>query len=99
MAKKMIRPLRSDREHAAALAEIERYFERKPKPRTPAADRFDMLALVIEDYERKRWPIEPPDPIDATVGACRRRASVKRTSDACSGRVSVHPTFCHADVD
>ena len=65
MAKKVIRPLRSDAEHRAALAEIERYFEREPKPGTAAADRFDLLALVIEDYERKRWPIEAPDPVDA----------------------------------
>ena len=65
MAKKMIRPLRSDAGHKAALAEIERYFEREPKPGTTAADRFDLLALVIEDYERKRWPIEAPDPVDA----------------------------------
>ena len=62
---KPIRPLRSDAEHKRALAEIERYFEREPKPGTPAADRFDLLALVIEDYEKKRWPIEPPDPVDA----------------------------------
>jgi HTH-type transcriptional regulator / antitoxin HigA len=48
-----------------ALEEIERYFEMEPKPGTPEADRFDLLALVIEDYERKRWPIEPPDTIDA----------------------------------
>ena len=65
MAKKMIRPLRTDAEHKSALVEIERYFEREPKSGTPAADRFDLLALVIEDYERKRWPIEPPDPVDA----------------------------------
>ncbi len=65
MAKKVIRPLRSDAEHKAALAEIERYFEREPRLGTPAADRFDLLALVIEDYERRRWPIEAPDPIDA----------------------------------
>ena len=65
MAKKVIRPIRSDAAHKAALAEIARYFEREPKPGTPAADRFDLLALVIEDYERKRWPIEAPDPVDA----------------------------------
>jgi HTH-type transcriptional regulator/antitoxin HigA len=64
-AKKMIRPLRTDAEHKAALTEIERYFDREPKPGTSAADRFDLLALVIEDYERKRWPIDPPDPVDA----------------------------------
>ena len=65
MAKKVIRPLRNDAEHKAALAEIERYFAREPKLGTSAADRFDLLALVIEDYERKRWPIEAPDPIEA----------------------------------
>jgi len=65
MAKKMIRPLRSEAAYDAALREIERYFEKEPKPGTPEADRFDLLALVIEDYERKRWPIEPPDTIDA----------------------------------
>ncbi len=65
MAKKMIRPLRSEADYEAALEEIEEYFESEPKPGTPEADRFDLLALVIEDYEKKRWPIEPPDTIDA----------------------------------
>ncbi len=65
MAKKAIRPLRSEAEHRTALAEIGGYFEREPKPGSAAADRFNLLALVIEDYERKRWPIEPPDPVDA----------------------------------
>ena len=65
MAKKMIRPIRTETEYNEALKEIERYFEVEPKPETPEGDRFDLLALIIEDYERKRWPIEPPDPIDA----------------------------------
>ena len=59
---KTIRPLRSEADYDAALEEIERYFDSEPKPGTLEADR---LALVIEDYERKRWPIEPPDAIDA----------------------------------
>jgi len=65
LTKKAIRPLRNEADYDAALAEIERYFDKSPKPGTPAADRFDLLALVIEDYERRRWPIEPPNPIDA----------------------------------
>ena len=65
MAKKITRPLRSEADYDAALEEVERYFEIEPKPGTPEADRFDLLALIIEDYERKRWPIEPPDTIDA----------------------------------
>ena len=65
MAKKAIRPLRSEKDYDAALAEIERYFVKPPKRGTLEADRFDLLALVIEDYERKFWPIDPPSPVDA----------------------------------
>ena len=65
MAKKVIRPIRSEADYDSALAEIERYFDHEPKLGTPDADRFDLLALVIEDYERRRWPIDPPDPIAA----------------------------------
>jgi len=64
-AKTPIRPLRSAADYDAALAAIESYFDNEPKPGTPAADRFDLLALVIEDYEKKHWPIDPPDPVDA----------------------------------
>ena len=60
-----IRPLRSEADYEAALDSIERYFDREPRPGTAEADRFDLLTLVIEDYERQRWPIEPPDPVDA----------------------------------
>jgi HTH-type transcriptional regulator / antitoxin HigA len=65
MAKEITRPLRSEADYEAAVDEIERYFDRPPKPGSPDADRFDLLSLVVEDYERERWPIDPPDPIDA----------------------------------
>ena len=65
MAKKPIRPLRTKADHEAALDEIEAYFDKEPKSGSPEADRFDLLALVIEDYEKKHWPIASPDPIEA----------------------------------
>jgi HTH-type transcriptional regulator/antitoxin HigA len=65
MAKKVIRPLRSEADDDAAFEEVERFFENEPKPGTPEADRFELLALIIEDYERKRWPIDPPHTVDA----------------------------------
>jgi HTH-type transcriptional regulator/antitoxin HigA len=57
MAKRTIRPLRSETDYDAALKEIERYFDREPEPGSADADRFDLLALVIEDYECRHWPI------------------------------------------
>ena len=55
-------PLRSEADYDAALAEIERYFHNEPKPGTPEAGHFDLLARVIEDYEQDRWPIDPLTP-------------------------------------
>ena len=64
-----IRPLKTKADYDAALKEIERYFEHQPESGTPEGDRFDLLALVIEDYERKHWRIDAADPIEAVKGA------------------------------
>ena len=60
-----IRPLRTEADYNAALAKIAHYFEVEPELGTPEADHFDLLALVIADYEARHWPIDPPDPVDA----------------------------------
>ncbi len=60
-----IRPIHSEAEYDDALKQIERYFITEPTPGTEEADRFDLLALVIADYEAKHWPVEPLDPVDA----------------------------------
>jgi HTH-type transcriptional regulator/antitoxin HigA len=62
---KNIRAIRTEADYDWALAEIEQYFQAEPDPGTPAADRFDVLATLIEAYEAKHWPIEPADPIEA----------------------------------
>ncbi|GBQ32294.1 helix-turn-helix domain-containing protein [Gluconacetobacter azotocaptans] len=59
-----IRPIRTDADHEWALKEIERYFENEPSPGSPDGDRFDVLATLIEAYERAHFPIEAPAPID-----------------------------------
>ena len=91
MAKEIVRVLRSEADYDAALEEIERYFESEPEPGTPDADRFDLLALIVEDYERKRWPIEPPDAIDAIRYRMEMGGFTRPISAACSVRASAHP--------
>jgi HTH-type transcriptional regulator/antitoxin HigA len=58
------RPIRTEAEYKAALVEIERYFVNEPKKGTPEADRFDLLALLIEAYEDQHHPIGPPHPVE-----------------------------------
>jgi HTH-type transcriptional regulator/antitoxin HigA len=60
-----IRAIRNEADYDWALSEIARYFESEPEPGTQAAERFDVLASLIEAYEAKHWAIEPTDPIDA----------------------------------
>ncbi len=59
-----IRPLRSEADYDAALKAIEVYFDHEPDDGSAEADRFDLLALVIADYEARHWPIDAPDAPD-----------------------------------
>lgn len=59
-----IRPIRNEEDYAWALGEIERYFEDQPEPGSAEADRFDVLADLIEAYENRIFPVGPSDPID-----------------------------------
>ena len=65
MRKMDIKPLRTERDYDWALAEVEQYFAKEPRRGTPEADRFDVLAALIESYEARHWAIDPPDPIEA----------------------------------
>jgi len=60
-----IRPIRTEDDYDWALQEIGTYFAAVPEPGTAEADRFDILANLIEAYESKRWRIDPVDPVEA----------------------------------
>lgn len=60
-----IRPIRTDHDHRAALAEIDRYWG-APEG-TEEGDQLDVLLALVEIYEAKRWPsdlAESFDPVD-----------------------------------
>ena len=61
-----VRPIRTDKDHKAALAEIEAYWG-APEG-SEQGDKLDVLLALVEIYEAKRWPIDMAkrfDPIDA----------------------------------
>lgn len=61
--KDSVKPIRSKRDHAAALAEVERLWGAKSG--TPEGDHLDVLATLIDAYEAIHYPMDPPDPIEA----------------------------------
>ncbi len=58
-----VKPIRNKKDHAAALAEVERLWGAKSG--TPEGDRLDVLATLIDAYEAAHYPIDPPDPVEA----------------------------------
>ena len=58
-----LKPIRTEADYEAALAEIERLMEAKPE--TAAGDRLDILTTLVEAYEAEHHPINAPDPIAA----------------------------------
>ena len=58
-----IQPIRTEADHEAALAEIERLFDAAPN--TPENDRLDVLTTLVEAYEAHHYPVPEPDPIEA----------------------------------
>ena len=60
-----IKPITSDAEHEEAVAEIDQLVHRIPAAGTVAADRIGIRAMLVEAYEDRHWPIDPPDPVEA----------------------------------
>ena len=58
-----IRPINTEADHDAALAEIEALLGSEPG--TAECDRLQVLSILVEAYEDERYPIPPPDPIEA----------------------------------
>ncbi len=60
-----IRPLRTEDDYEAALKEIENLWG--VPYGSPEGDRMEVLVTLVEAYEEKHYPIEPPDPIEAIL--------------------------------
>jgi len=58
-----LKPIKTEVDYRAALERLEKIFDAKLG--TPESDELDILALMIDDYENKYYPIEAPDPIEA----------------------------------
>jgi len=61
--KNNVKPVRTKKDYEAALGEVERLWGARLG--TPAGDRLDVLATLIDAYEAAHFPIDPPDPIEA----------------------------------
>jgi HTH-type transcriptional regulator/antitoxin HigA len=60
-----IKAIRTEHDYLAALREVSALIDSDPSPDTPDGERLDVLGTLVQAYEAKHHPIDPPDPIDA----------------------------------
>ena len=71
-----IRPIRNSSDHESALKRIEALMSSQNG--TTEGDELDVLATLVDAYEKEHFPIEAPDPVEAIqfrmeqMGLCRK---------------------------
>ena len=58
-----IKPIRTKADYRATLKELETLMHARPG--SPEGERLDVLATLVEAYERKHFPMDLPDPVAA----------------------------------
>lgn len=58
-----IQPIHTEEDHQKALERIEEIFDAKPG--TKEGDELEILGILVDEYERKHFPIEAPKPVEA----------------------------------
>lgn len=58
-----VKPIRTEADYEAALEEVVALWGSAGG--TAKGDRLDVLATLIDAYETRRYPMDPPDPIEA----------------------------------
>lgn len=71
-----LKPIRTKKEHHAALKEIDALWGAKDG--TAESDRLEVLALLVERYEQEHFPIPDPDPIDFIHYVMESRGLVRK---------------------
>jgi HTH-type transcriptional regulator / antitoxin HigA len=78
-----IRPIKTEADYHAALAEAERLWHAEPG--TPDGDRVEVLSTLIEAYEARHYPIPAPDPIAAITFMMEQKGLTRRDLEPAIG--------------
>lgn len=58
-----IQPIHTEEDHRKALTRIEEIFDAKPG--TPEGDELEILGILVEEFEKRHYPVDAPDPVEA----------------------------------
>jgi HTH-type transcriptional regulator/antitoxin HigA len=59
--------IKTEEQYLEYFNEVHSLILSSPKLGTEESDRLELLSMLIEDYEKQKYPVEAPDPIDAIL--------------------------------
>lgn len=62
---KNIHLIKTEKEYDKVMDRVLKLAKSNPKENTPEFDELSILSLLIEEYDRKHYPADPSDPIEA----------------------------------
>jgi HTH-type transcriptional regulator/antitoxin HigA len=78
-----LKPIRSEADYQAALAEVERLWG--VKSGTLEGDRLDIVATLVDAYGNEHEPMDPPDPIEAIEFRMEQQGLTRRDLEGLLG--------------
>ena len=57
--------IRTEPDYEAALARIDVLMDGDPEPASAAGEELELLSLLVENYEKEKYPMELPSPVAA----------------------------------
>lgn len=79
-----IKPIKTEEDYRATLREIESLMTAEPG--TPEGEKLDVLVTLVEAYERKHFPMDLPDPVEAIRFAMDQRGLTVKDLEPMVGR-------------
>jgi len=78
-----VKPIRTDADHEAAMGEVAALWGAASG--TPEGDRLDVLATLIDAYEARHHPMDPPDPIEAIQFRMKQQGLTRKDLESIIG--------------
>ena len=61
----MLKPIRNKKEYKAVMDRIYELMQKDLKVNSNEYNELEVLSILVDDYESKRYPIDLPDPVEA----------------------------------
>src|SRR5438876_5277099 len=61
----MLKAIKTKKQYEQAIEKIYGLMQKKLKPGSQKMNELEVLSILVEKYEDRYYPIEPPDPVEA----------------------------------